>query len=42
MTTDAFTFGGNDQDLIVDIDVDSLGYLYACGHSLSTGYTSGD
>lgn len=40
MTTSAYSWGGKGDDFIVDVDVDTLGYTYAVGTTISTDYTS--
>ena len=44
LTSKAFSFGGSQDDQIVDVTVDSKGGgdLYACGNTYSTQYSSGD
>ena len=42
MSTIAFTWGGNNDDVLVDVVTDGVGNVYTCGQSLSTGMTSGN
>lgn len=44
LTTKAFSFGGSQDDQIVDVVVDTkgTGKIYACGHTYSTQYSYGD
>jgi hypothetical protein len=44
LTTKAFSFGGTQDDQIVDVAIDNEGggEIYACGNTYSTQYSSGD